>query len=236
MNEGSNVMNNQEIKRLEKLQVDAAKDAGAYYLQSLTFPDLLLLLKHDARLRELIRSIVESPADEQEAAAEEQPAESVSIPIEPEEIAPPPAPVDTLRAQLADELDLLNAVRTDAELADDWLLPDSEHEGQQLVRLIARVSQWDTIMDLWDLLANRCKQDKRAASSIELQILTMAVKVHNLRWLGRQAKLNHVELGAQFDYRHHQRGTPTGEIIRSQWLPGLTNAGGEIPKNPLVQT
>lgn len=247
-------MSKQERKRLEKLQSETGKEAGGFSLEKLTFPDLLLLLQHDDRLRALIREIVEPPAKADEETTETpHPATPQKVAIEPEEVTPPPrmipapwyappppppppAPVDPLRAQLVTELALLKAVRADEELAHDWLLPDGENEGQQLVRLIARISQWDTVVDLWDLLANRCKRDKRAATSTELQILTTAVKVHNLRWRGRQAKLCNAETGSPFDFRHHQRGTPTGETISAQWLPGLTNAGGENQKNPLVQT
>jgi hypothetical protein len=253
MNEEENVMSKQERKRLEKLQSEAGKEAGNFSLEKLTFPDLLLLLRNDDGLRALILEIVEPPAEADAEAAEAPPTASQKVAIESEEVAPPPrmipapwyappppptppAPVDPLRAQLATELALLKAVRADEELANDWLLPEGENEGQQLIRLIARISQWDTIVDLWDLLANRCKQNKRAASPAERQILAATVKAHNLRWHGRQAKLYDAEVGSSFDFRQHNRGTPTGETICAQWLPGLMNAGGEPQKKPLIET
>ena len=233
-------MNKQEKKRLERLQSDSEKEAGEAP-KKLTLPDLMLLLQHDSKLRGLIFEIAASQGKGEEETSESHPAAPRKSTVEPEEASllspPPPAPVDLLRTQLANQLALLAAVRADETLAKDWLLPDGENEGQQLIRLIARISQWETVMDLWDLLANRCKQDKRAASSTELNILTMAVSVHNLRWQGRQAKICDAEIGSPFNFRHHQRGgTLTGETILAQWLPGLTNAGGEIQKTPLIQT
>jgi hypothetical protein len=241
-------MNKNERKRLEKLQAEAAKGVGdsfvAFYL-----PDLLLLLRHDEELRSLIRSIVDQPVEEEDSAdVQEAPEEIVDEPAEappPKPVIqtflsapapPPPAPVDPLRRQLATQLALLQAVRADEELASQWLGTDQEDEGQQLVRLIARVSQWDTVVDLWDLLATRCKQNKRAASPAEHQILAAALATHNLRWIGRQAGFRNADIGTAYDYRHHQRGTTTGDTVRGQWLPGLVNAGGESQKLPLVQT
>lgn len=203
-------MSKQERKRLEKLQSEAGKEAGAFSLERLTLPDLLLLLRNDDELRALIRTIVEQPVEEEDSAnVQEAPEEIVDEPVEapppkpaiqtfwsapapPPPAPPPPAPVDPLRRQLAAQLALLQAVRADEELASQWLGTDQEDEGQQLVRLIARVSQWDTVMDLWDFLANRCKQGKRAASPAEHQILAAALAAHNLRWIGRQAgQLHH---------------------------------------------
>lgn len=247
-------MSKQERKRLEKLQSEADKEAGSLSLEKLTFPDLLILLRNDEALRTLIRAIVEEPAEEEDSAdVPEAPEEIVDEPAEappppmriipapwfapaPPPAPPPPAPVDPLRRQLAAQLALLQAVRADEELASQWLGTDQEDEGQQLVRLIARVSQWDTVVDLWDLLANRCKQGKRAASPVEHQILVAALAAHNLRWSGRQAEFRHAEVGAAYDYRHHQRGAAIGDVVRGQWLPGLVNAGGESQKLPLVQT
>jgi hypothetical protein len=246
-------MNKKEKARFEKLQSEANKEVGAAY-EKLYFPDLLLLLKHDDELRSLIRSIVAHPAEEEDSAdvqetqedivdepAEGPPPKSVMqtlwlAPAPPPPAPPPPAPVDPLRRQLATQLALLQAVRADEELTAQWLGTGQEDEGQQLVRLIARVSQWDTVVDLWDLLASRCKQGKRAASPAEHQILAAALAAHNLRWMGRQAGFRHVEVGVSYDYKYHLRGTPTGDTVRAEWLPGLTNAGGEVQKSPLVQT
>lgn len=247
-------MSKQERKRLEKLQSEVDKEAGNFNLEKLTFPDLLILLRNDEALRSLIRTIVEQPveeedsADVQEAPEEiaDEPAEAPPLPKQvmpapwfapaPPPPVPPPPPVDPLRRQLATQLALLQAVRADEELALQWLGTGQEDEGQQLVRLIARVSQWDTVVDLWDLLATRCKQNKRAASPAEHQILAAALTTHNLRWIGRQAGFRHADIGTAYDYRHHQRGTTTGDTVRGQWLPGLVNAGGESQKLPLVQT
>lgn len=255
-------MKKQERKRFDKLQSEAYKEAGNSSLKTLTFPDLLLLLRHDEALRALIRDVVneqedepddsqehgDTPSDPQDgdesSTKESKEIVSPTAPAMPIGLSmpasPPPVPLapppDSLRGQLDAELTLLQAVRADAELADEWLGFSHENEGKQLVRLIVRFSQWDTVIDLWDTLAKRCKQEKRAASATEQQILAQALRLHNLRWNDRQASLCHAIAGAAYDYRYHQRSTTTGDIIQAEWLPGLINAGGEPQKPPLVQT
>lgn len=245
-------MNEKERKRLKKIYADAAdREIGSTISERLNFHDLLLLLRQNSELQNQIRAIVARPVEEEHSAdvegtPEEIADEPAEAPPPPERVIPapglapappPPPPVDPLRRQLASQLALLQAVRADEELAAQWLGTGQEDEGQQLVRLIARVSQWDTVVDLWDLLANRCKQNKRAASPAEHQIIVAALATHNLRWIGRQAGFRHADIGTTYDYRHHQRlATTTGDTVRSQCLPGLVNAGGESQKLPLVQT
>jgi hypothetical protein len=236
-------MNKDERKRLEKLRDDANKGIDRAW-EKLTLPDLLLLLREDKGLRALIRNIVASP--EASDVIEDGDVSGRTYHEEPDErraCSPPPpttqfAPplTDALRNQIAPELALLQAVRADAEFAAEWLGDQSENEGRQLLRLIACASQWDLLSDLWEKLANRCKQAQRAVSSGELHILRAAVALHNLRWQGRQAHLAEVAAGTTYDYERHQRGTATGDHVRALWLPGLVNAGGALHKKPLVQT
>lgn len=231
-------MTENEQKRLEKLRAEASKGVDGSYA-AFYVTDLLLLLRHDEGLRSLILSIVEQPVEEENSAnVQDAPEDIADEQVDaPPLLLPLPAPIDPLRRQLASQLAFLQAVRADEELSAQWLGTDQEDEGQQLVRLIARVSQWDTVVDLWDLLATRCKQNKCAATPAEHQILAAALATHNLRWIGRQAGFRHADIGTTYDYRHHQRlATTTGDTVRSQCLPGLVNAGGESQKLPLVQT
>ena len=242
-------MNKDEKKRYEKLSEDIEKRVGDSSLKPLTAPDLLLLLREHKALWALIQEIVAKPYDachNADSDAVDDEDERGSAPLapslsalhaEPAPIARPvPHPMDPLRQQLAPELELLHALRADAELAAAWLGAAAENEGRQLTRLVACAAQWDLLSDLWDKLAARCKQAQRGTSTAELQILRGALALHNLRWQGRQAQLAEVAAGATYDYERQQRGTATGDTVRALWLPGLVNAGGQLHKKPLVQT
>jgi len=233
-------MNKNEEKRLLKLQEDARKGVDAW-CEKLTYPDLLLLLKEDKMLRKLIRSLLKTKQDDDEAIQPETPA------TEPEPSAPapkahsyspPPAAIsqDPLRLHLKPELDLLVWVRADAELAALWLPDDAEPEARQLIRLVALLAQWDQVLQLWAQQDGRCKSARRPATAGERRILAAALDIHNLIWRGRAAQLQPVESGIAFEFKQHERGVPTGETIRAEWLPGLLNAAGQLQKKPLVET
>jgi hypothetical protein len=245
-------MNKLEQERFNKLQDSAEKGIDAYHLfEKLTYPDLLLLLKEDQHLHELICAIVngeknsaaqvEDLPDTSEQADEDatqadpggrQEAEGITDIQEPA----PRAACDPLRVAIAPELLLLVKVRADAEIAADWLGEVNESEGRQLIRLISRASQWETILDLWERLSARCKTRQGAAHGDERALLDACLKIHNLIWHSRQARLNHAAIGSAYDYRLYLRGTPTGETIEAEWLPGLINASGASQKLPLVAT
>ena len=177
------------------------------------------------------------PPSESDKEAAEIPEEDTSLPEDPAE---PEAPMacspEALRSTLALELALLTEVSADTEIATDWLGEMPEAEGYQLVRLIARAAQWESILDLWDRLAIRCKDRKAAARQTELAMLDGCLRIHNLIWRSRQASLTHAEISSTYDHRQHQRGTSSGEKITAEWLPGLANAGGITQRSPLVET
>lgn len=254
-------MNKEEKKRLERLQEDGLKEIDAYTLKNLTYPDLQLLLLKDPTIRKLIRQIVAStlaasganaidgddaaPVAKPDAADEtEVPAPEVAQPIVkierviekvPFEVRVEVPVQDPLRAELAPELKLLKSVQADAELAAAWLWA-VESEGQQLVRLLAVLAEWDEILSLWNRLADRCKNEQRAATATELNILQAALALHNLRWRDRAAKLLTVDTGAAFHHETMERGTAKGSTVAGVWLPGLDNAAGQLQKKPVVKT
>jgi len=224
-------------KRLRELQANASEAVSSWRLEKLTVPDLLLLLRHDPTLQQLVRSL--TAVAPQTEAVEASPGASAQSPggAPISALAPPAAPpTDPLRQQVGAELGLLQALRTDSKLASEWLAAEPESEGRQLVRLIARAAQWDVVLELWDTLALRCKTQQRPVSTTELNLLQGALALHNLRWQDRQAALLECQVGADYDYRRMQRATPSGETVRALWLPGLRNAGAEVQKLPLVQT
>ena len=245
-------MNKDELKRLKELRDDASKRVRGWV--QLTFADLLLLLREDEQVRNLIRAIVAPPAthssndevpttpqhgvDDDDDDERGMPAPPLRTPTARiPAVAPAPVPVDALRQQLAPELALLHAVRADTDMAATWLgAATDEDEGRQLLRVVVCAAQWDLLSELWEKLASRCKQDQRAANAAELTMLRAALALHNLRWHGRKAQLAEVAAGTPYDYDRHQRGTPSGDTVRALWLPGLVNAGGQLHKKPLVQT
>jgi hypothetical protein len=236
-----------ETKRLSVLQSNYEKAIDAFTIEKLNICDLLLLLRHDEHVREIIRDIVHSIGSTTHQA-EEQPEENHRLEVQPEVMlparplrpSPPPARViqqpDELRTELAPELRLLNLVTQDTELARAWLGEQTESQGRQLVRLIAVASQWSQIQLLWDRLAERCRTANRPATPAEQQILETSLTLHNLVWDGLQARFEHADIGAPFDHDCHERGTRTGDIVRAEWLPSLFNAAGHRHRKTLVAT
>ena len=235
-----------ETKRLTVLQSNYDKEIDDWRIEKLNICDLLLLLQHDEHVRKIIEGIAHS-ADRIAPPAHEQPAEERSRcealeGVVPQSISPRLDQVpghivqDALRSELAPELRLLNLVTQDAELARAWLGEYAEPHGRQLVRLIAVASQWSQILLLWDRLAERCRAARRPALTAERQILETSIALHNLIWDGKQARMEHTDIGTPFDHDVHERGTPTGDFIREEWLPGLLNAAGGRNKKVLAAT
>lgn len=227
-------MDKGEHRRQEE-QLNDANNGIDQARETLTLPDLLRLLRENEILRARIREVVALPDSGAESDEKKASARSEACDEDVDERIAPPV-MDDLHQQLAPELALLRAVQADTELASEWLSGQPESEGQQLLRIVVCAAQWDLLSDLWEKLANRCKQEQRAANPDELHILRGTLALHNLRWQGRQAQLAEVAAGTAYDYERHQRGTPTGDSVRALWLPGLVNAGGQLHKKPLVQT
>lgn len=237
-----------ENQRLSRLQANYNKPFDAFSSggASLEARDLLLL-QHDEHVREIIRDIVNSTSGTSQQAEDKLEENPHVAAVEPRAVLrlntysePTPARViqqpDALRAELAPELRLLNLVTQDAELARAWLGEHAESQGRQLVRLIAVASQWSQILLLWDRLAERSRAARRPASTVERQILETSIALHNLVWDGKQAQMEHTDIGTPFDHDVHERGTPTGDFIREEWLPGLLNAAGGRNKKILAAT
>lgn len=249
-------MNSQEQVQLNRLnELKGKKDIwGRREEPALTRSDLLLLLRHDGEIRQVILQAVDQQAeamteadepDEPELAEKESfcPTETQVSVVEPPrrayrlsaEPALPPAR-DTWREELSPELELLAWVQADEALCAAWLGQSDETAARQLVRLIAVASQWEQVLLLWDRFAARCKQEQRPASMTERQILKRCLALHNLIWQGRQARLQQALPGADYEPRQHDRGTVCGDTVSAEWLPGLLNAAGQLQKKPLVRT
>ncbi|MFV3306052.1 hypothetical protein ACNFBT_12300 [Pseudomonas sp. NY15181] len=212
--------------------VKSLEECSPLYDEPLTRDALIRLLQDDAQVRDLITRLVGDQTLTEETAAPMN-IEPIATPSDTGQ--PAQASDDTLRAEMAEVLALLAVLRNKPSLAPGWLIHEAS-EGDLLIRLVAIAAQWDRLLDLWDGLAQRCKQERRPAHALELRVLQDCLAIHNRIWDTRQASLMSVEPGTAYDYRCHQRVTPTGETIHELWLPGLCNAGGEPQKLPLVAT
>lgn len=124
----------------------------------------------------------------------------------------------------------------DDELIKQFLGTIQENEAQQLIRLIATISQWNNIEAMWDIFAARCKQEQRVATEQESSILQQSIDLHNLIYQNRAAELSKPEIGSKYDYNKQTQGNTKGDRIAEVWLPELKNSGGEVRKKALVKT
>ena len=161
-------------------------------------------------------------------------------------------PLNTTEYKLGDALshwvDLLHLVEQDSELlsilplnlnhtaAEDAQTIKDYDQAVNLVTLIACLAQWDKVTAIWEMLAERCRQDQRPVTKNELHILVSAVNIHNLTWRDKNAKLQSVDCPITFNYKLHQRGNMRGETITAEWLPTLINPGATSTLNALVYT
>ena len=139
------------------------------------------------------------------------------------------------KLELSDWMVAQNLVAEDSELAALFWHGD-EDQAQAFVRFIALAAQWSQVTKVWDVLANRCKQEQRPADADELATLKHIVSVHNLIWQNRQASLEYMSTNVAYDFKKMERGNQIGETVIEIWLPLLRNAGGEVVKNILVAT
>lgn len=252
------VLTSKQEKRLEKLQKEGQIEFGDGTPSEITTPDLLLLLRHDPEVKKLIHRIVCEALDSlKQCSSGGLGAELVDTPEldnvvnpitenpEPHEFIHQPnddnhvievTSTDTLRANLAVPLDLLSVIETDPDLCYQWLGELSDNEGDNLLKLVVNAANWDRIEELWDLLAARCKKNQQVANAQMQSLLQGCVSLHNMLWQDRAASLSTITVGASFDFKLHERGTPNGETIRELWLPGLKNAAGNERKKILVAT
>lgn len=226
----SEPLSNEQQARLKKLQ-DGYQQAPSTLANELVASDLLLLLRQDPILRSLIGEI--SHASQHPP----QGVRAVAAPL-PDVVSPLPAPVlaDTLRNELQAPLDLLAVLQRHPEVMSAWGFSPDGSEGLRLMSVVACAANWDRIERLWDVLAQRCKQERRLGSEDEYLMLTACLDIYNLILTGRQAELMQVATGSAYDYRTQERGGGGGQTVAAVWLPGLKNGGGVLRKKPLVET
>ena len=226
-------------------------DKYAYQSVFIKYSDLCELLEHDQKVQGLIRALLQqvaAPGAEIEAeGAEELPEPESGDAREPANRATSRLPDQPVAGSAPcpdarwDSLEeLAGLVRGDDELAAVLLgKPAAANPLPELASLIARAAQWERLLQVWDLLANRCTGERRSVSASELAVLQGCQGLHNLIWDQRVTRLNGPEKGAHFDFQHHQRADSTsigGRQITCCLLPGLSNAAGAVARKALVTT
>lgn len=217
--------------RLKKLQ-ETYEQVPSSFTSGLIASDLLLLLRHDATLRSLIGEIVHAPPlpPPQCGLVAAAPAPSAAAP------ARAPTHADPLRKELEAPLALLAMLQRYPEVLSAWGISLAGSEGLRMTTLVACAANWDRIEMLWDVLAQRCKQERRPCGADENAMLAACLSIYNLILTGRQAELQEVVPGSAYDYRTQERGGGVGETVATLWLPGLKNGGGILRKKPLIET
>ena len=237
-------------ERLAELQKSGLKAAeGATPPGGSLHYDLLLLLRNDPEIRATMFALLKLADDTADAAiglfhgdakASADDTSANDFATIPEEVADPLGANDVAPAAeypaFARQARLLQLIEADPILRDDWLLDFDSEVDAKLTRLIAFSAQWDALLQLWERLANRCKQEQRSLNSDEHEILKLSLANHNLLWRGKQAELADTASDIDFDHKRHERGNAQGNRVIAQWQPGLLNAGKILIKKPLVKT
>lgn len=231
-------------ERLAELQKIGRKAAeGCSTLGGSLHYDLLLLLRNDPEIRDAILAVLkpdEKAPDENAANRDDEAFANTPQDEAIDEDAAPRMASDIAPTSeyptFARQARLLQLVEVDPVLRNDWLLDLDKEWDAKLIRLIAFSAQWDALLQLWERLAERCKQEQRALSSNEHEILNLALANHNLIWRGKQAEFVGTVSGTDFDHKKHERGNAQGNRVVAQWQPGLLNAAKALIKKPLVKT
>ena len=178
---------------------------------------LLLLLRHDKKIRNEIRSILIENHPQKELERTEG-KELIEKPL-------------TEELNFTPEQQLLDILLKDKELAKNWIKDDAPQD-RQLVQLIVTGSQWNNILLLWKNLKKRCNEREDKATENELAFLQGCLDLYNLQWKKSEVCFDKPIKGEPYDHETHQRAsiTPKGENIEEIWLYGLINVDGKLNK------
>ncbi|MEF3193608.1 MAG: hypothetical protein K6346_05310 [Halothiobacillaceae bacterium] len=133
----------------------------------------------------------------------------------------------------------LAILRQDAELLRRMELTDlPANNTQALVQVVAVLSQYDSLLRLWDHLKERCESENRPITDKERAVLEAALSWHNHNWRKRPYRLIEAAPMMAYDFERHQRSrnTPTGETLRATLLPGIVDGSDKIIRKIMVST
>lgn len=142
-----------------------------------------------------------------------------------------PAWVESLKPFL-DEVEFFEQVSQEPELAQILL----SSQSSSIKQLIVNASQWNTILRVWDELADTVKSQQLAISDNQMAILSHCLELFNLTLSNRQVRLDFPNIGDNYDYEIHEQVMGNGDTIAQVMLPSLYNAGDERVRPALVAT
>ncbi len=119
------------------------------------------------------------------------------------------------------------------------LLASTQHdpnESTRLVRLLVCAAQWENVLRVWDALAEQCKKSQQAITSSEQAILQACLDLYNQTLLDKNASLQTIAIGGNYNYHQQQRANSKGERIDVVLLQGVINAADENVRSALVLT
>lgn len=114
-----------------------------------------------------------------------------------------------------------------------------QDQGRNIILLAALAGQYTNGLEsVWKILQARCKNKNRAINDAETTILQQVLAIHNAILSDKnQYELTLPEIGADYDFKQHERIDNEGEQIRAILLPGLHKKGDTKSDNkPLVKT
>ena len=110
-------------------------------------------------------------------------------------------------------------------------------DTQDLIRLVAILSQWDNILRLHGLLTE-AGHAARQTDEEGITVLETALSWHNVNWRERPFRLERPTPGTPFDFNRQQRSsqTPTGETITQVLVPAIVDSNGKVICKAVVET
>lgn len=119
------------------------------------------------------------------------------------------------------------------------LSQSKQDQGRNIILLAALAGQYTNGLEsVWKIFQARCKNENRAINDAETNILQQVLAIHNAILSDKnQYELTSPEIGADYDFKQHERIDNEGEQIRAILLPGLRKKGDTKSDNkPLVKT
>ncbi len=130
-------------------------------------------------------------------------------------------------------------LRQNEDLAAKFELNDlPQNNTEALIRTVAVFSQKNSITDLWDVIKERCENEKRCATKDESALLTSAIDWLNFYWPKTPFKktIAHPNSAFDFNLQTKSKNTPTGDYISEMCLFGISDNNGMLLRKPLVMT
>lgn len=137
------------------------------------------------------------------------------------------------------DLPILEYLREESSLAQRLGLAElPTNTLHAVVKMVAVLSQRDSLERLWDVLKERCEANNRRLNNNEAVLFQSALEWYNHNWSTRPFQLLMPEIGAAYDFDKQLKSTHTqsGEIVVEVRLPGIADGAGKVICKPIVAT